>query len=64
MPRYKVGDVVRVTDDLAEVAKLQKNHGGWVEDMSTVSSSYTNNHIVHLSPCNEKNNQKNNNLHV
>ena len=50
MPRYKVGDVVRVTDDLAEVAKLQKNHGGWVEDMSTVSSSYTNNHIVHLSP--------------
>ena len=37
IPRYQVGDIVRVMDDLAEVAKLQKNHGGWVEEMSDVS---------------------------
>ena len=36
VPRYRAGDAVRVMDDLAEVAKLQKNHGGWVEEMSDV----------------------------
>ena len=37
VPRYKPGDVVRVMDDLAEVAKLQKDHGGWIDEMSDVS---------------------------
>lgn len=40
IPRYQVGDIVRVMDDLAEVAKLQKNHGGWVEEMSDVSHTH------------------------
>jgi E3 ubiquitin-protein ligase mind-bomb len=34
VPRYKRGDVVRVMDDLTEVTKLQKNHGGWNDEMT------------------------------
>lgn len=34
IPNYKRGDVVRVMDDLAEVTKLQKGHGGWIDEMS------------------------------
>lgn len=37
IPRFAPGDVVRIMDDLAEVAKLQKNHGGWNEEMASVS---------------------------
>ena len=43
VPRYQVGDAVRVMDDRAEVSKLQKNHGGWVEEMSDVSTCNTTN---------------------
>lgn len=39
LPNYKRGDVVRVMDDLAEVTKLQKGHGGWIDEMSYVSLS-------------------------
>ena len=31
---------MRVIDDLAEVMKLQKEHGGWIDEMSNVKSCY------------------------
>ena len=37
IPHYKRGDVVRVMDDLTEVVKLQKDHGGWNDAMSEVN---------------------------
>ena len=30
---YKIGDVVSVNNDRGEVAKMQKGHEYWVEDM-------------------------------
>ena len=36
-PSLQVGDVVRILDDMAEVMKLQQNHGEWAEEMALVS---------------------------
>lgn len=36
---YSIGDVVSVNDDRGEVAKMQKGHGDWVEDMNEVLCS-------------------------
>ena len=36
MEHYKVGDAVRVIDDIARVHDLQENHGGWIDDMALV----------------------------
>lgn len=36
VPVLKVGDVVRLSDDMTEVRKLQKGHGEWVEGMAVV----------------------------
>ena len=30
------GDVVRVCEDMAEVHRLQSEHGGWTDDMALV----------------------------
>ena len=35
----KVGDVVCILEDMAEVNKLQKGHGEWADDMVLVSNS-------------------------
>jgi hypothetical protein len=34
--QYKVGDAVRILDDIARVHDLQENHGGWIDDMALV----------------------------
>ena len=36
MEQYKVGDAVRILDDIARVHDLQENHGGWIDDMALV----------------------------
>ena len=36
IPIFVPKQAVRVIDDLAEVVKLQKEHGGWLDDMSNV----------------------------
>ncbi len=46
-PAHEIGDVVRVMDDMAEMYRLQKDHGGWNDDMALVRSSYT---FVDVSP--------------
>lgn len=33
---FRVGDVVRVIDDIAEVNKLQEGHGGWHDNIALV----------------------------
>ena len=35
-PVFRVSDVVYVMDDRGEVAKMQKGHGEWAEDMALV----------------------------
>lgn len=38
--QFSVGDVVRIIDDIAMVHDLQEGHGGWVDDMALVSTSF------------------------
>ena len=33
---YRVGDAVRVNEDKDQVAREQKGHGGWREEMAEV----------------------------
>ncbi len=35
-PFLEYGSTVQVIEDLVEVQKLQKNHGGWVDNMTEV----------------------------
>ena len=37
IPIYKFGDVVQVLEDIVEVQKLQKGHGGWNDDITMVN---------------------------
>ena len=37
VPIFIPKQAVRVIDDLAEVMKLQKDHGGWIDDMTNVT---------------------------
>ena len=40
-PVFRVSDVVYVMDDRGEVAKMQKGHGEWAEDMALVYTVHT-----------------------
>ncbi len=41
MPHHEVGEVVRIVDDIAEAYRLQKDHGGWNDDMALVRILHT-----------------------
>ena len=40
MEEFKVGDAVRVIDDIAKVHDFQESHGGWVDDMALVRNMH------------------------
>ena len=52
---YRVGDAVRVNEDKDQVAREQKGHGGWREEMAEVcctlllTHSYMGHIYVHVA---------------
>lgn len=41
-PAFRIGDTVRVMEDLEEVTKMQKGHGEWNETMQSVRMRLAN----------------------
>ena len=41
---FSEGDVIRILDDIAAVGSLQKDHGGWVDDMALVRPTHPHTH--------------------
>jgi hypothetical protein len=41
----KIGDMVRITDDVNLLKKSAKGHGGWVPDMEKVKNDFQSNQI-------------------
>lgn len=48
---YKIGDAVRILDDIAKVHNLQENHGGWIDDMALVKKRASLSFSYHYCYC-------------